>query len=216
MQGSYNWDCSPLQSMLNNLYRLEELQLSLPRSQRIELSSIHPHLRTFVLNAESLDGDAFYFLKRHPSIERLGLETATGHILDDADLPRLNALIVDQIAIVDTPMLLVSSAGRPITHLRFVNMPYLNGNFTSQLAESISATLCHLEFVWIINGFRRSVTGFGRLLQLLPRLEELRISVQSVNTTPMPRTLCLEDLVSSPSLSRVSPCLLTSVFTRFS
>ena len=190
--------------MLNRLQQLETLHLYFPTCcgpTGIELSSSHPRLRAFLISAEELDGSALYFLKRHPTIECLNIENARGHVLDDQDLPLLKALHLDGHVAVDAPALLAPTARRQLTHLRFHEIPYLTCDVAYDLVKNVSSTLRHLEIEWWIDGFRKSIPGFSRLLQLVPRLEELRVTANSRNTSPPPEPLSGEDLVSAQTTS---------------
>jgi hypothetical protein len=200
MLHAHGWDCSPLQIMLNRLQQLEILHLYLPTCcgpTGIDLSSSHPRLRAFLISAEELDGSALYFLKRHPTIECLNIENSRGYVLDDQDLPLLKALHIDGQVAIDTPALLAPTARRQITHLHFRDVPYLTCDVVYDLVNNVSSTLRHLEIGWWIDGFRKSIPGFSRLLQLVPRLEELRVTASSDNTVPPPEPLSGEDLVSA-------------------
>jgi len=186
---------------------LETLHLYFPSCcgpTGIDLSSSYPRLRAFLISAGELDGSALYFLKRHPTIECLSIENARGHVLDDQDLPLLKALHLDGQVAVDTPALLAPTAQRQITHLHFRNIPYLTCDVAYDLVKNVSSTLTHLELEWWIGGFRASIPGFGRLLQLVPRLEELRVTGNSDNTSPPPEPLSGQDLVSAHQLHFVS------------
>jgi hypothetical protein len=203
MVHAHGWDCSSLQIMLNRLQQLETLHLYLPTCcgpTGLDLSSSHPRLRAFLISAEGLDGSALYFLKRHPTIECLSIENARGHVLDDQDLPLLKALHLDGRVAIDTPALLAHTAQRQITHLRFRDMPYLTCDVVYDLVNNVSSTLQYLEIGWWIDAFRKSIPGFSRLLQLVPRLEELRVTAYSDNTSPPPEPLSGEDLVSAHQL----------------
>jgi len=218
MLHAHGWDCSSLQTMLNRLQQLEILHLYLPTCcgpTGLDLSSSHPQLRAFLISAEDLDGSALYFLKRHPTIECLNIEDARGHVLDDQDLPLLKALHLDGEVALDTPALLALTARRQLTHLHFHDIPYLTSDVVHDLVNNISSSLQHLEIECGVDGFRKSIPGFSRLLHLLPRLEELRATAYSVNTFPQPEPLSGEDLVSAHQLRFVSFRFVSFRFVSF-
>ena len=193
--------------MLNRLQQLETLHLYFPSCcgpTGIDLSSSYPRLRAFLISGEELNGSASYFLKRHPTIECLNNENSRGHILDDQDLPLLKALHLGGQVAVDTHALLAPTAQRQITHLHLRCICYLTDNFDSRLLKNVSSTLQHLEIRWWTDGFRKSIPRFSRLLQLVPRIEELRVNAYSEDDYQPPQPLKGEDLVSAYPLHFLS------------
>ena len=147
---------------------------------------------------------ALYFLKRHPMIEYLSIENARGHVLDDQDLPLLKTLHLGGLIQSSTPASLAPTARCQLTHLRFREI--LDLASVHDLIKNVSSTLQYLEIGWWIHYFRNSIPRFGRLLQLVPRLEELRVNAMSevnANSDIAFRTLEPlrgDDLVGAPQL----------------
>jgi hypothetical protein len=195
--------------MLTNLWQLEDLYIHLPTccsAFGVDLSSNHPRLRTFSFSTQAMDDQAFSFLSRHPTIERLCIEFAGGYTLNDHDLPQLKALCIHGRAISDTPGLLSPSSRRPITHLQVNGVGYATIPDLHQLVGNAHATLRHLELKWSIAEFRQHIAECSTLLQLVRQLEELRITGYLDASLP----LCEEDLVSFSRKASVLRLLIGS------
>jgi len=98
-----------------------------------------------------------------------------------------------------TPAFLAPTARCQLTHLRFREIPDLAS--VHDLVKNVSSTLQYLEIGWLIFYFRKSIPQFSRLLQLVPRLEELRVNAMSeVNSDISLEPLRGDDLVGAHQL----------------
>jgi len=131
-------------------------------------------------------------------IEYLSIENARGHVLDDQDLPLLKTLHLGGLIQSSTPASLAPTARCQLTHLRFRDIPDLAS--VHDLVNNVSSTLQYLEIGWWIDGFRKSIPWFSRLLQLVPRLEELRVTANSDLAFRSLEPLSGYDLVGSHQL----------------
>ncbi|OBZ71557.1 hypothetical protein A0H81_08505 [Grifola frondosa] len=203
----HGWNASRLHEMLFSLRHLTSLALVLPMCcgpTGLSLSYTLPNLQSFALRSsglpECVEGDIVpptsLFLSRHPSIKSLFLETDDDFDVKDSTVPNLQALSLFYCGDSTFTNLVGSGAVlRPITHLRLSGYRMYSVHPTN--IQIFSPTLHCLELGRTISEFREFTVPFLKDLSgLIPGLRELGILAGSGLSSPVPKPLSADDMIS--------------------
>ncbi|KAJ7906162.1 hypothetical protein B0H13DRAFT_2021430 [Mycena leptocephala] len=178
LPGVHGGDIAHLQEMLESLSDLEELVLQFPlccAPSGITLGSTHPHLKCLSLTTCQLF-DESDFLARHPTIERLFLDSEQS--FSGGSSPNmLRAVNIDESSLFSSPTVLDSQ----ITHLRLREIAEDMDPGLPAAIRAVAQSLRCLELE-VQGGFKDDQTeepnvtvNITHLLRSVPALDELGI-----------------------------------------
>ncbi|KAK7021230.1 hypothetical protein R3P38DRAFT_1155412 [Favolaschia claudopus] len=191
-------DTTCIVKFVSQLLALQHLHLECLSPHYLAFVTYHPLLRTLFLDTNSrapaLPPD---FLARHPTIERLYLDSCPVFCCDDTSLPNLKALAIGQQSVEGLAFLFGSfaTARREIKHLRLNQMPSLNLPVTQNILRVTGSSLTCLEIdCCTIEEYRRLESQhIQQLPNLAPGLLELALFARSPQL-PLVLTWTAKDL----------------------